>query len=311
MNAGCPDPITFLESKFSITFKRECRDEYSSPCPWCGGRDRFRVWRDAGNYWCRPGPAHCGRSGWVDELAGIRISDEERRLRKIEARQRELERQQAEQEERLTKLELLSKNRPDLAYHNNLDMEALEYWWGEGMTNESIAKFRLGFCARCPTDYEGRPSYTIPVWGVDGETLLNVRHRISGAKEDKYRPQMAGLGTQLFNSHTMTVEQNEVVLTEGAKKAIVLDQHDFSSVAIMGHRAFMSEWLEMFNGHAVHIALDPDAHDSAYKLGHFFAEAGKDVKVVSLPTKADDFFVKYGGNADSFRSFLDLGRPIN
>ena len=33
--------------------------EYCGPCPWCGGTDRFRVWPEAGNYWCR----QCNRKG--------------------------------------------------------------------------------------------------------------------------------------------------------------------------------------------------------------------------------------------------------
>lgn len=41
--------------------------EYQGPCPGCGGKDRFHVWPEAnageGNYWCRPGLGHCGKSG--------------------------------------------------------------------------------------------------------------------------------------------------------------------------------------------------------------------------------------------------------
>lgn len=36
--------------------------EWCGPCPWCGGKDRFRLWPaqgQAGKYWCR----QCGRSG--------------------------------------------------------------------------------------------------------------------------------------------------------------------------------------------------------------------------------------------------------
>lgn len=33
--------------------------EYAGPCPWCGGRDRFRVWPNKNRYWCRA----CGKSG--------------------------------------------------------------------------------------------------------------------------------------------------------------------------------------------------------------------------------------------------------
>ncbi|MDI3341884.1 MAG: primase-helicase zinc-binding domain-containing protein [Sphaerobacter sp.] len=44
--------------------RRDAR-EYAGPCPWCGGRDRFRVWRgrDSG-YWCR----RCGVAGDVIAL---------------------------------------------------------------------------------------------------------------------------------------------------------------------------------------------------------------------------------------------------
>lgn len=33
--------------------------EYSSPCPACGGRDRFRFWPEQDRYWCR----QCGKTG--------------------------------------------------------------------------------------------------------------------------------------------------------------------------------------------------------------------------------------------------------
>ena len=48
--------------------------EHAGPCPWCGGRDRFRVWPQSGErgrYWCR----QCGRSGdaitLLKDLKGI------------------------------------------------------------------------------------------------------------------------------------------------------------------------------------------------------------------------------------------------
>jgi len=33
--------------------------EWAGPCPWCGGRDRFRVWPEKERYWCRG----CGEQG--------------------------------------------------------------------------------------------------------------------------------------------------------------------------------------------------------------------------------------------------------
>ncbi|MES2344647.1 MAG: primase-helicase zinc-binding domain-containing protein [Chlamydiota bacterium] len=30
-----------------------CGGEYHSPCPKCGGKDRFIIWKETGRYWCR------------------------------------------------------------------------------------------------------------------------------------------------------------------------------------------------------------------------------------------------------------------
>ena len=48
-----------LLQQMGITAKRETSTEYSSPCPGCGGKDRFRVWPDTDTYWCR----QCERKG--------------------------------------------------------------------------------------------------------------------------------------------------------------------------------------------------------------------------------------------------------
>jgi len=45
--------------------------EYAGPCPWCGGRDRFRVWPGTGRFWCR----QCGKAGdsieWLRKRRGL------------------------------------------------------------------------------------------------------------------------------------------------------------------------------------------------------------------------------------------------
>lgn len=51
--------------------------EYAGPCPWCGGRDRFRVWpeQDGGRYWCRG----CERLGdsiqWLRDRRGLTFAE--------------------------------------------------------------------------------------------------------------------------------------------------------------------------------------------------------------------------------------------
>ncbi len=41
------------------TLKQKTANEYSTACPWCGGKDRFLVWIDSNTYWCR----QCERKG--------------------------------------------------------------------------------------------------------------------------------------------------------------------------------------------------------------------------------------------------------
>ncbi len=48
-----------LLEKDGLAPRRKTVNEYSSPCPACGGRDRLVIHADTGRYWCR----QCGRSG--------------------------------------------------------------------------------------------------------------------------------------------------------------------------------------------------------------------------------------------------------
>lgn len=301
MHPTIPDPAGTMEALFGVALKKVTRTEYQGPCPWCGGKDRFHVWQK-GNYWCRPGPGHCGRQGWVDKLTGQEslAPDQlvEMRLRRLEEAKRETER-------RLSALERMAHCQDHFNYHNALNDDAMEWWHTQGIDDDSIRRYTLGYCPRCPTDHKKRASYTIPV--VNGGQLLNIRHRLANSDDgDKYRPHIAGLGTQLFNADFLHYTK-EIIIAEGGKKSIVLDQHGFPSVAVMGKRSFKREWLNWFDGiQTVYVALDPDARGSAERLAGIFDGRGK---VVNLPVKPDDFFTIYHGTVDEFAGFLRLARP--
>jgi len=299
------DPVTAIEGRFGIELKRVAPHEWAGPCPHCGGNDRFHFWDDRLNWWCRPGPGHCGQQGFLDQLLG---ADRPTKEQQIEWRLQTLERLQREQEERLTRLERMHKCTDHLRYHQALDEQALAYWWQEGITDESIERYLLGYCLSCPTDQEKRPSYTIPV--INDGHLENIRHRLCGVTTDKYRPHMSGLGVQLFNADNLACHPAEIVIVEGEKKSIVMAQAGFPNVGIVGKRAFRPEWVERFTGMTVYVTLDPDAHESAVKLGTMLKPVAREVRVVSLPFKADDMIVKYGAGADDLRAFLYQGRPM-
>lgn len=303
------DPVAYIEQTYRIQLKRASGEQYCGPCIFCGGTDRFLVWRDTGNFYCRPGPGHCERKGWIDELTGESLTPEQRRLLALESKQRQMEREQQEQERRLSALEQMHRCTDHLRYHFDMTTDQMEYWLNEGMTVDTIAAYELGFCPRCPTDRDGRASYTIPVLGHDGQTLVNIRHRLLGANDgNKYRPHMANLGAQLFNARFTNTPANSIVVCEGEKKSICLDQYGFASVGVMGHRSFKREWLEWLNPFpTVYVALDPDAKDSAERLAAMFNGRGR---VVDLPVKADDFFTRFGGTKDDFKWFISQGKPI-
>lgn len=305
-----PDPIAYLESKFGITLQHIHGDEYAGPCPFgCAGAgvDRLHVWADRGNAWCR----QCGFKGFVDELIDHKLTDTEIRLQRIEREQRRQAQQLAKHEKQLSALEKMARSTAHIQYHQNLDTDAIRYWHSQGITDESIEKYLLGFCHSCPTA-RGHASYTIPYFASDGKTLRTIQHRLKGVTGgDRYRPEMAGLGKALYRAEIVG-DSSELVLMEGSKKVIVASQETFPAIGVQGAHGFDLRWLSHFsNTRKLYIAFDPDAMGLAYKLGQDIAKASSiDVRIVSLCAKPDDFFVLFGGSANQFNEYLRYARRV-
>ena len=305
-----PNPIAYMESKFGITLQHIHADEYAGPCPFgCGGQgvDRLHVWADKGNWWCR----QCGEKGFVDELASQRLTNVERRLLKVETEQRRAKREREQTQRRLTALEKMAASTKHLDYHHSLDVDAVRYWHSQGITDESIRKYMLGFCESCPTA-RGHASYTIPYFASDGKTLLNIRHRLKGVtKGNRYFPHMAGLQRQLYQSEIVK-DSPELLLVEGAIKTVVISQETFPAIGVQGAHGFDMRWLPHFsNTRILYIAFDPDAMGPAWKLGQEIAKASSiDVRIVALPTKPDDFLWLFGGTASMFNEYLRYAQRV-
>jgi hypothetical protein len=289
----------------ALVFKRKSSKEASAPCPFCNdGEDRFLIFNDGG-YYCR----QCQQKGWLDDDKSdwSSLSDEERRYRKIEQRLARLERQQREQEERLKVLERMHRCKDHLRYYDQVAQgDALDYWIAEGMTPDTIARYKLGYCQRCPTDREGRPSYTIPV--ISNGELWNIRHRLKGANDgDKYRPHMAGLPNVLFNADYLRGGSDDILIVEGEKKSIVTAQVGFPNVGIMGKSGFNRAWIPRFDRfERVYVALDPDATSQAVEVARLFGDRGR---VVSLPGKIDDLIVRHDATVADIYHFMQVARP--
>ena len=283
-----------------LVFERKSSTEAASACPFChqAVRDGFLCFEN-GRFFCRK----CSVGGWVDDDTPRTLTTEELN----EIRLRRLERRQEEQDRRLSQLERMHRSQDHIQYHGLLDDTDRAWWHKQGINDESIDRYLLGICYNCPTDALHRPSHTIPV--VNHGKLWNIRHRLINVDGgDKYRPHLAGLGNTLFNADNLYRGLPSILLVEGEKKSIVLDQFGFPSVGMMGMRAFPAPWAKRFEKlREVVVLLDPDARDQAYKTAALFGGRGK---VATLPVKCDDFFVQ-GGTVEEFRWFLKWARPAS
>ena len=191
-----------------------------------------------------------------------------------------------------------------LQYYRNLDDPARQWWHGQGISDEGIARFFLGVCDFHPLYRQ--TTYTIPV--IEQGKLVNVRHRLSAPSvpQDKYRPECAGLGAHLFNGDILTPELAGVVIVAGEKKAIVLWQSSIpaiSSTAGCGH--WPDEWTTRLQFcRKVYLAFDPGETAAAWKVAE---KIGERAFVVNLSDKPDDYILAAG--ADAFRQQLREAEP--
>lgn len=307
------DPIAIAEAHWHIRFQKTGRNEYRSlnGCPICGDggkgdrSDRLRLFVDGdrSRVWCRA----CDYKVFIDSLDKEKISADEWRIRAIERRQAELERKQREHEERLSALERIHRCQDHIGYHRFMTEQNRGWWHEQGIYDQAIDKFMLGFCPRCPTDTEHRPSFTIPV--MRGGQLENIRHRIANVEGgNKYRPHMAGLGLQLFNADVLDEKPTRVLIVEGEKKTMVFDQYGYPAVGILGKSSWYKAWIPWFDGvKEIVIALDPDAQDSAWNLAGILGER---CRVAQFPQKPDDFIIQNNAGSRDIDAILRLARPM-
>lgn len=241
------------------------------------------------------------------KVGGVEVDSEEARLRRLERETRELKRKQEEHERRLSALERIHNCTDHIRYHETMPEEAFYYWNTQGMMQETIERYKLGYCHRCQTDKDGRPSYTIPV--MSNGKLWNIRHRLLGAGNgDKYRPHMSGLPTVLFNADDLRAGSHTILIVEGEKKSIIASQEGFCNVGIMGATSFNTVWVPKFSMFSrVCVCLDPDATKKASEIAQLFNGRGR---LVVLPEKLDDLIVQYGATARDIAGFIELGRKV-
>lgn len=279
-------------------FRKAGPNEYHGPCPFCGGSDRFRVHTDKPfPHWycvCREGTG-CGFSGWAD-----RINEQLRQPltaeRMAEYAQRAAQAEAARQQETARRLREFTDSELWAELHRRMTDANRAWWRAQGIPDEMQDFWQLGFSANTPFG----SAYTIPYF--DNQfNAINMQYRLTRTDTgDKYR--WAGVGYSSYFTAWPTVEFDQAVICEGAKKAMVFANALYTEgVQVFGVPSKSdSAGLKPECGR-VWVMLDPDATARAHELA---AEIGPSARVVELTGKADDLIVKHGAGKKEFRAFF-------
>lgn len=167
--------MTFLELvQVNVTLKRVARThggEWAGPCPFCGGRDRFRVWPNhkegtGGRFWCRG----CGKAGdaidylresrglsFAEACAELEIDPKQHRVRQTEKEGFELREATSPSLKWQARAGAFLKGTVETLWKSK---EALSFLYGRGLRDETIQAAGLGWNPR--TRYEEREA-----WGLE------------------------------------------------------------------------------------------------------------------------------------------------
>jgi DNA primase len=259
-------------------------DEYAGPCPWCGGRDRFRVWpyAEKPRYWCQ----QCGKQG--DAIQYLR-GREGLTFRQACERLGEPLPERSGQRSTLRPPPLAIS--PSLTWQTRAHdfIEACEralwtpagaqaraYLRQRGFIDETIRAARLGYhvaerwespaCWGLPTDHKKihlLQGIVFP-WRV-GSEVWRVTFRRDGndiPKEERYRP-VAGGGKTLYQINALRPNA-PVMLVEWEFDALSVTQEAGDLLAVVATGSTSGGRLERWIGRLalcsiVLVSFDADA----------------------------------------------------
>jgi len=311
---------------------RLARGEWRGACPIHHGDNKsgFVIYEKDGNLRWKCYTSDCGQGDEfnfimaltgknfaqvLDDLDGggsipaTKQDDTERRLR-------ELEKKLAQQERRLSELEKWQREQPWERYHQNAPESARQAWRDAGIPDEWQRFYKLGgtqsFNYASGNNFYTSPTLTIPVY-ERGWNCVTLRHRLLSPedKNDKYRPDMPGLGSHPFlcDPDLGFDAADKYIVVEGEKKAMVtfltLDTPLTQVIGIPG-KGIWKEVALALHGKDVTILLDHDAQDEAGKMAREIGGA----KIVRMARKIDDVIVTYGCSREWVNGLLMTGKKV-
>jgi hypothetical protein len=297
------DIPTLVQERYGMVAKKQGR-EYHSPCPDCGGRDRM-VWYgdDKGNGFCR----QCLKTFWLTDLKQL---DPLERLALEQQARANMEREKQMQAQNLKTWQ--EKQAYRQGWNDALSYAAREWWHTQGIGDESISRYELGY-RKYPIENArtgerlSLDAYTIPIHDPDTWDVVNMQYRLINAPPTigKYR-QASGIPARSFYARPHT--GGDVVIVEGAKKAIVLNQLLEDSIQVVGLPGITpsERLIDELSGYKRKWFLpDPDVQDGPI---HRLTSILDNVHVVRLPVKPDDAVTGCGMGKQELRRWMQLYR---
>lgn len=212
-------------------------------------------------------------------------------------------------------------------YCEGLDEESRNYLKSEqrGLTDETIANFLLcsvgdytkiaqklkskfdieelkgaGLCNEEGNLIFYKHKIIIPFIEKGRVVYLRGRYLNNGSsKADVKMLGLKGRQTMLYNAETLKglKKGDRVFICEGEFDAMILEQHGYRAVAVVGVNNFKPEMTELFKGFEVVLAFDNDeaGQAGALKVAKLFEGIGQAVKIKKLPEEIKDitdYFIK-------------------
>lgn len=280
-------------------------NEWHSPCPFCPdhGNDRFII-RETGRYWCRK----CDAKGWIDENL-----PNSKHVETAEERTARMAAERAEREANLERWRNGAEATSYLRYHANLGAEHLAWWAERGITEAEVERYKLGYCPQKTFKADdgtkfSSSAYTIPI--IRGGVIQNLTYRLNDApanlKAGRYR-QVFDIPQALFYAEEGNRKRG--ILLEGGIKAIVVYRSIGGAMQVIGspgitpHPSVLEDLLTFDE---IFFLPDPDA--STPQIMRFAKVLGTRLRLVEMPVKPDDAFVRYGLSEETFRNdYLRIG----
>lgn len=294
--------------------------ELAGPCPFCGGRDRFRV-QPANNIWlCR----NCTAGQWRDVIDFVAMRDHltigqaaQKLGTGLKVNQDQAAAPRKEQyaayappsdDWQLQAQTAVMQCRENL--FKPLGERALGYLQKRGFTPETLARFNIGYS----------PGYQSgELWIPKGITIPNEINgvlwyvKIRTNAKPKYVLVKGSKPAALFNANSLRAADN-CLLTEGEFNAMIVDQEagDLIAVASLGgsasNRIDLAAWGWYFMNKTLVLAVYDNDDAGNAGAASVYLQLGDRVKLALLPENQDlNAYHQAGGNVrDWIKSNLEF-----